>query len=317
MDHFIYDISAWELDPDIQFHTPGAMEKILFKPLGNLSEPFITNKRYLLKFHKPGFPCQFWSEYIACKFAEFLKLPVQKSFLARYNNRVGVLLEWFTSENEEAHDGGVYMRKINPSYDSKKGKQNNLEDFISILTELEKNENFQKDWYDYIIKMFTFDALICNIDRHQDNWCIIKSSSNISNSYSKFSLIYDNGTSLGSALQEEAIQKYNSGIKKIESYLAKGRHHIKYKRNDDEKDKIKHVELIKYFINISIHNKKLIENILTFDIKEFESSIINLTLLKDIKTKQQLSTERLKFMLSLIQSRQNEICLYLNNLDKI
>ena len=26
------------------------------------------------------------------------------------------------------------------------------------------NENFQKDWYVYIIKMFTFDALICNTD---------------------------------------------------------------------------------------------------------------------------------------------------------
>ncbi len=56
MDHFIYDINAWELDPDIPFHTPGAMEKILFKPLRNLTAPFISNKKYLLKFHKPGHP---------------------------------------------------------------------------------------------------------------------------------------------------------------------------------------------------------------------------------------------------------------------
>ncbi len=115
-------------------------------------------------------PWQFWYEVVACMFGEFIHLPVPKAYVARQNERNGVLVEWFLDNHHLFKQGGEFMKMHIPDFDFKKGTQNNLKTLLEICQFLESHTIFQANWMEYLIKMFTFDALICNTDRHQDNW---------------------------------------------------------------------------------------------------------------------------------------------------
>jgi hypothetical protein len=65
------------------------------------------------------------------------------------------------------------MKMLIPDFDFEKSKQHNLSTLFDLCEIFEEGSLFQKDWKEHLIKMFTFDALICNTDRHQDNWEIL------------------------------------------------------------------------------------------------------------------------------------------------
>ena len=89
------------------------------------------------------------------------------------------------------------------------------------------------------VKIMFFDALIGEQDRHEENWGITEK-----NGDSFISPLYDNGDSLLREFRNSQIaEKYYKGEKDFNSYIRRSKTLI-YKENN--KDKYKHFELIKY-----------------------------------------------------------------------
>ncbi|MFH1714788.1 MAG: HipA domain-containing protein [Elusimicrobiota bacterium] len=137
-----------------------------------------------------------------------------------------------------------------------------------------------KDWQELWIKYFTFDALIGNTDRHQDNWGILyKSKGNY------LSPAFDNGTSMGREI--------------LEKYINRGYHHIRLSQNDAEH--VNHMKLIEILLKkFGKKAKRIIINMLSFNDKELEEILEYLVELTNINP---LSKRRAYFIRKLILKR--------------
>ena len=100
-------------------------------------------------------------------------------------------------------------------------------------------DELDKSLFQDFIKIMIFDALVGEQDRHEENWGIT-----INRKKYKISPLYDNGCNLLRDFKNESYsKKYYDGKKDFDAYINKSKTII-YK--EDNKNKYKHFELIKY-----------------------------------------------------------------------
>lgn len=195
----VKDVSEWEKGS----HSKGSREKL------NVIEPNIQ-KIYMFKY-----PAQYgeniygdiWAEKIASEIGKLLKINVQDTYLAKNNNKNGILIEYsLNREKEYLEEGAIKLKELFPAFKENKTPYYTFEN-IKLYFEREKME------IDGFIDLIFFDCLIGNTDRHSENWGILKSYSEDSK---RLSPAYDNGSSLGRDYnsRQEEIVKLN-----IEKYI--------------------------------------------------------------------------------------------------
>jgi len=227
-------IDDWRHDETYDGVYPeGAREKDVYFSPGNRSQEYIKpNWRYLFKLSRSDewCPWQFWMEIIAYRFGRIIGVEVPPAWPAVSNKykeggkTYGALIEWFYNE-ESSHyfDGGQLMTIFVENFDREKGTNHN---WMSLYRKLDKYEEFEH-W----AKVFTFDTLIGNTDRHQDNWGVIEKSNE-----PDFSPAFDNGTALGYEIKEVRLNSLIINEQKLEKYLQKGTHHMKWSLDEDYRD---------------------------------------------------------------------------------
>lgn len=123
-----------------------------------------------------------YNEIIAEKLAKKLNIPCCHYIMSFHNNDVGISSEMFDKENyvsmEDFLESVYGKRKIDSS--------NNLE-AIWFALESRFDEETVKRVMDDIVKMFMFDILIGNIDRHTKNYGLIIKDGRV-----ELSKIFDN-----------------------------------------------------------------------------------------------------------------------------
>ena len=174
----LYNINDWQ--ERIWFNTGGTRDKKLYI---NPED----NQQYYFKqsFKKPGkdYKYEFWSEIIAYELGSMCGFNILPYHIAIRGTDVGCISKsMHTPDSEELVEGGRYIQAFDNTFHPKDVKLRHQYSFELIMTSL-KFLGLQKYHKDFI-EVIVFDALIGNSDRHQENWAIINTFSQISKSLS-------------------------------------------------------------------------------------------------------------------------------------
>jgi len=192
-------------------------------------------------------------------------------------------------------EAGDLLVDLESDFDVKRGTTHN---FLSCVSLLEKFNNasfmFEGDLDEFWVKMFIFDALIGNTDRHQNNWALLFSKD--ARIQVKGAPYFDNGTSMGHEILNQNIDTVN-----IMNYISKGRPHMRWSRGQE---RIFFNVFIKNLLDLFPHTKNKMLDILHFSIEDVKFILQEL---QDFITPTRLTSKRAKFMAELLQARQNSL----------
>ncbi len=192
------------------------------------------NKSWLFKVPPPRFPGEIWSEKIAAEIGAQMGLPIARVELAslatQTPSELGTICQSFADPRDwpaKSLEHGNELMEVQVKRGSyvlhKREKQVGLDAVFDYL----RAENIKapldaadhdSDGAFFFTGYLVFDALIGNVDRHHQNWGIVRLSDEIAH----LAPTYDHGASLGRELQ---CQKSRALLdnKQIEHYAAKAR----------------------------------------------------------------------------------------------
>ncbi len=214
----VIDVSGWVSEDNGSPYPEGARAKIAYICSKSVVEEYsflIPNHRYLFKESNPRYPEQYWVEITACIVGEYMGVAVPPAFVSydSMNNKCGALIEWFYGRpDKDPYSrytmGGDFMTRMIRHYDRGKGKQHNFRTIEALSRSLSRVCALKDDFVCYWERIFLFDALIGNTDRHQDNWGVIwyNREGYPDRPVAKFSPAFDNGTAMGHEILKAHIQ---------------------------------------------------------------------------------------------------------------
>lgn len=329
----IIDIASWEKDPDYAPYPEGSRSKYgVISPKSPEFDFLVPKHRYLFKHSNSNFPEQFWAEVVAYIVGKHMGVQVPPAYAAvnSTNGECAALIEWFygpalnyipagkrnwfvramtwafsldnptgAGDKDSAIryvPGGQYMVRLIPNYDLVKGRQHNFRTIIRMANAL----GVGKKVLDGIIhwaRVFAFDALIGNTDRHQDNWGVIWYGIGPQQVVPEFAPAFDNGTALGHEILEENLSKFNEP-EKLSRYINRGTHHVRWRVAD--RNRCQHFALIERLLKEFSFTRSEIKKVLSIDFDELESDLRELC---KFELPVRFSVERCNFVLSLLKAR--------------
>ncbi len=313
----IVKIADWEYDPDHPFYPEGSRVKsLLFSP-DKAPFDFIKEKHaYLFKQSRERYPTQFWAEVIAYRVGCLMGVEVPPAFVAFDSeaNQFAALIEWFyvypfSSTDQNLYiSGGEYMKRLIPEYDQKKGKQHNVQTFVRFMNTVIKpvGETAFDPLLD-LARIFIFDSLIGNTDRHQDNWGIVWKIKNEEIYEARLSPAFDNGTSLGHEILDSKLENFLD-LERLNSYVKRGRHHIRWTLKSP--NQCGHLELIELFVEKFPQYIVPMIDCLNFNHEKLKSQIFELS---EFSVNDNLSIERCEFVVNMILKRRDLLLDILSN----
>lgn len=168
--------------------------------------------KYLLKFPDPvrdaGLKISYVnnavSEYLGCKIAKSLGLPVQEVILGTYTDEMTGKTK-IACACKDLREPGEVMHEINrlelESLDT--SAKNTFREIHRIINRLDGLDKRAAE--DFFYDMFILDALIGNTDRHNGNWAVLSDQKgNI-----RLCPIYDCGSCLSPLVAEEDLRDVN------------------------------------------------------------------------------------------------------------
>ncbi len=263
-----------------------------------------SNWRYLFKLSRSWCPWQFWCEIIAYRFGSVIgvKVPPAHIGLSKiYEENVdtyAALIEWFYDESKDIYiTGEQIMVGLIEDFDTKKGRKHNFK----------KIRNFSKAFkgaLDCWASILTFDTLIGNTDRHQENWGLILKDARLNpkeGGIRYLSPAFDNSTALSYEILEHKIDNFND-TDKLERYLKgkKARHHMKWSLGLIKQ--LNFYEFMKIFTIDEPQIKPIIAQHLSFTYQQVEEVLAPLVEAISVP-EYKLTRKRLDFVLKLIFER--------------
>lgn len=318
----IVDVGQWRIDEEYGgIYPEGKREKNLFiAPGRDQSLPVVFDfcvpgRRYLFKKSKQHYPEEYWMEIFAYHLGCLLGISVPATFVG-FNSKTqipGALSEWFYDSSEEKLiPGGDLLQAVDAAFDRKKGRQHNFQSIMHLLSHAswKLNALWKQDW----VKMLTFDALIGNTDRHQDNWGILVDVDNITKTtsikmqHAHLAPAFDNGSSMAREIKEEDFPKYYEDQSKLQKFIDKGKPHIKWDLATEYKLRDNHAKLLSRILQTYPELRAAIMSCLQFSENQIEN-ILNT--LQKFDLPHPLTQKRAEFMLHLLMCRQTHLKSYL------
>ena len=298
--HQIVDVKNWlKVEPYDGIFAKGAREKKALYAPGIPEYSFLlAGTPYLFKESFNRYPWQFWIEIFSYRLGRLIGIEVPSTFVAFDSSRnvYGALIQWFYKRSDQYVDGGNIMRSLIPDYESKVGKQHNLQTLINADL-----DGLEELFLDYWSEALVFDALMGNTDRHHDNWGIIYRYPD-QQVRAGMAPLFDNGTSMGHEIIESNLVDFTPN--KLQKYITskKAKHHISWDLLDNES--LNHSQMVRKFSEQYPQYLEPMKKLIEFDLADVNNILHELTQF-DIQIP--LSKQRAVFMLELIKARQNEL----------
>lgn len=303
----VVDITNWsfgEFDP----YSEGSKPKYTVRTPSKVDWSFlIPRHRYLFKkgqrrssyvFHE-----QFWVEVAAYRIGRRLGIEVPPAFVAcRKVPETGAyeyasLSEWFYDYPDSPiirlDRGENLMLQMIPDFDLEKGRQHNVLSICNLF------QNFDvRGWIEKWAKIFVFDALIGNTDRHQDNWQVLSHFGRGGILRESLSPAFDNGTAMGYEILEKSIPKT---LANLEAYINRGRHHIRWGKDDAKPQKT--FELLERFAHRYPQAKEAMAEVLLRDTDKVCEDLGNMGRFDILNPDYSLTPRRIELMTALFLVR--------------
>lgn len=278
----LVDVSDWQPYEEFGVYPVGARDKsLLTSPEKSTNEFLVPAHRYLFKKSFNRYPDQFWAEIVAYRIGVLVGANVPPAYSAVSDGEPGALIEWFLHGSARYVAGGDWMQRFIPSYERKKGGQHNFETIAKVARTLTRTRFIRsyREWHSHWLRVFLFDALIGNTDRHQDNWGIVWRFErdifrDIGNFMRRrpairatFSPIFDNGTSLGHEHLKQNFNRFNDR-NYLARYIQKGTHHAKWKLSDDRRTG--HAALVNKYVTRYPNTRNIAHDMLSFTESDVE-----------------------------------------------
>jgi hypothetical protein len=169
---------------------------------------------------------------------------------------------------------------------------------------LEKSNDVEMaEWRLFWCDMLLFDALIGNTDRHQDNWGLLLQQCENGVPRIRMAPVFDNGTSLGYEILEARMADFFTP-KRMQNYISKGRHHIRYQLHDEQA--AQHIELLEWLAKkYPTMLERMKNKLIAFNTTSLKTTINHCT---GFNIPIPLTEKRAEFVYHLIECRYLAIC---------
>lgn len=164
-------------------------------------------QKWLFKFTRDN-TGEAWSEKIACEVAEVLDIPHARVELARFGKRMGCASRSFVErpvdEDCDLVHGSEILAGRFLDYDKTvvRGQcHHTLDRIIEAVGDLFASE--QDEPLRMLAGYIFLDALICNTDRHHDNWGLLRAISSDAKMTYRLAPSYDHASSMGREHRDE------------------------------------------------------------------------------------------------------------------
>lgn len=179
-----------------------------------------------------------WAEKIASELAQLIDVSAARVELAEYAGRRGCLSLSFVGEDESLVHGNEILAGQIVGYERQKRLRQSDHTFDNIVAAVRKLVNDAPGYPDVLrdlARYLVFDALICNTDRHHENWGFLTRFEETEPEkwmmHLQVAPSFDHASSLGRELRDNRRQALLLG-NRIDNYARRGRGGI-YWRNTD------------------------------------------------------------------------------------
>lgn len=298
----IVDVAPFLVD-EAAVYPEGKRDKAYFRWRGDRYPFCLPDRLYMFKRSRDIYPQQYWVEIFAYHLGCLINVPVPLTFVAldSQDSMPGALIEWFYDDKSVTYTrGGDAMQSLMPDYDRKKGELHNLKSILDYCNDLNSDRDY---WLKAFAKIITFDALLGNTDRHQENWGILFEAGEY-----KLSPAFDNGTSMGHEISN--FSEFDN-LSRIRGYVGKGKHHMKWDVNQDRVARENHKDFLIRYVQEYPVSLNSIKSCLDFNSEDVKNRLDDLC---SFDIEHRLTPERAMFMLKLLNFRRDNLLQYFGDL---
>lgn len=223
-----YPILKLKVDSPDVIEQLGSKPKFWFRMQGD-------NQPWLFKFTREN-TGEDWSEKIASEIAHLLEIPAAMVELAKFMGKRGSASRSFVETDKGfglIHGSEVLAGRVLGYEKSKQWHQSNhcINNIISAVEQtftLRQRRQQLRTLAGFIV----LDAIICNTDRHHDNWGLLRGPFGRGKARHQVAPSFDHASSLGRELGEERRKATMLDPKGIERYVMRGRGGIFWEASD-------------------------------------------------------------------------------------
>lgn len=202
------DFPITQIQPDwvLESEQMGSKEKFWFR------EPNDPERRdWLFKFPTPG-TGQHWAEKIAYEIACEMKIVAPRVELASFNGKLGSATLSFTKvragqtfERYELFHGNQILAGMDAAYDPDRSGRHPMHTLQRIFQSMDifQSREYAESCRGKLAEYLVFDALIGNVDRHHENWGILRKPLKEGGHRGRLAPTFDHASSLGRELIDE------------------------------------------------------------------------------------------------------------------
>lgn len=344
----IVQTGDWVLDA-VSYEEGTREKSTVFTPSTPPFDFLLPEHRYLSKKSNERAPVQFWMEILAYRLGCLFGVAVPPAFVSMdKSGEFRALIEWFYKEGSKGNPyipGFTILKGIDPNLDKEKGTRHCLKSIYAAIKKISDTSDSMReeakskqetrklaklikidlnDLYqdppltECFAKIFTFDALIANTDRHHENWGIILNIlyfnemnlneididevvKALKSPYYSLSPAFDNGTSLGYDYLEEKLTNFLQNPGWFENYAKKGMHQL---RREAGGAQFKHDELIEVLLQNHPDCFSLVEEIISFDMNDVRGILNELV---EFDAPVPFTKQRAEFTARIIEAKRNAL----------
>ncbi|MES2883938.1 MAG: HipA domain-containing protein [Pseudomonadota bacterium] len=304
-------IADWLGDDEYATYPEGSRNKQLLRCPSPAPHPWLVpGHRYLFKESRRTYPEQFWAEIVAARVGDLCGVEVPPAYAAWDESKqtAAALIEWFygyvDGPVQRFISGGALMKGAIKDFDHEKGRQHNFGTIDSTSSILAKTLGLQPDWMLVWARMLTFDALIGNTDRHQENWGLLWQidRTKTPNTSLLMAPAFDNGTSLGHEMLNGRIADFCGDEKRLRRYIERGHHHMRWHLSDARK--AQHGQLLLQLVGKYPQSRPAMISVLQVSDEQLRDAILPLS---GLALPVPFSEARAALMLHLLRARRDSL----------
>ncbi len=215
---------------ELQLESSERIEELGSKPKFWVRLP--DKSSWLFKFGRPN-TGEDWAEKLGAEVAALLCLTHARVELARFGQKHGSVSLSFVSDETDLIHGNEILPGHVLGYDAAKrfGQcDHTFGHIVAAFYDLFPEGEARNEALTALAGYFTLDAIICNVDRHHENWAVLRSIPPAAPSL-KVAPTFDHASSLGRELRDEKRAKLIES-KQVGQYVLRGSGGIYWKETD-------------------------------------------------------------------------------------